>query len=81
MKVFNDRFQKNIGEANMTQLVQLLAMTQETNDLNKSGSKKSSKPKVMFISPQMITQPGETVAKVDVILTQLLMKKLAKKVG
>ena len=53
----------------MSQLVQLLALTQDKTDLKRFGS--SLKPRVMFLSPLMITQPGESVARIEVIITHV----------
>ncbi|XP_075241315.1 sodium/calcium exchanger Calx-like isoform X2 [Convolutriloba macropyga] len=73
LKVFNDRMNKSGNTASrdekMSQLVQLLALTQDKTDLKRFGS--SLKPRVMFLSPLMITQPGESVARIEVIITHV----------
>ena len=62
------------SEDRISRLVQLLTLTQDKDDLRRMGSKlgangEMTKPRVMFLSPQIVTEPGDTVARVEVIIT------------
>ncbi|XP_063729584.1 sodium/calcium exchanger 1-like isoform X2 [Symsagittifera roscoffensis] len=77
IKVFSDRMNKQVSsgsEDRISRLVQLLTLTQDKDDLRRMGSKlgangEMTKPRVMFLSPQIVTEPGDTVARVEVIIT------------